>query len=732
MRTSFEFLLAAAAALATASAARAQAAFFPIPNATGMPAYNANGCYQSDAPRVSSDGSTVACTVVPAGASAGAVQREFAVWTEAGGTQVIAPDNGYGANFGWGVFGISSDGGIVYGADWVWRQVGGYQSLAGPLWQQGLASIFGCSDDGAVVAGVRPDPLAGVFPGDLFRWQVAQPNLQFLPRDAQFPEGYFLFNCISGDGNVVAAAAYNSGVPNGTYAGAIVTAAGSTLITPPSAGNATLVRDLSFDGSVAVGQASLPGPIGGFGLSSFRWTSAGGLQVLPVPGTASSANACSASGDVVVGGYLTFGSAAGSRAYVWTASGGVVDLQNELVANQGLGVSLQGWSLVEATDVSADGSTIVGYGINPSGCKQAFVVRMVPGGGAFAQTAAYGDGCNRRSASLYEYFALAAQYDLSNTTISFLPNGSGYTVLSGSAAYVPPSASATVLPFLASDEETVALPAPFPYPGGVTSSLVVCANGFVSAASGNGTAFIPNVGLHLNSPAACWRNWGWYDPKAPGSGSVTFETVNGVVYISWDGVFTYGLPFPAYANTFQFQFELATGIVRLVIANMAPAGLARLVGYSPGGFSLDTGDTDLSTALSTPIQLPAADQRELTLVASSRPLIGTSCNLVTSNVTGASQGLNLLSLGQIPAPGFDLDAFGAPGCRALVDIATSVANLIDNLPSTGPTLSSSLPIPNAATILGTAVYSQSLWLDATQNALGITTSNGITLVVGNF
>ena len=383
------------AAFATSTAALAQAVFYPIPNSNGVPGSNQNGCYVSGGAskfmaRISADGSTVALKIYQGGFINGAIPGEFAIWTEAGGTQTIAPDTGYGANFGWGVSGVSSNGSVVYGSDWVWRRVGGYQSLASTLLAWGGASIFGCSDDGSVVSGFMPTNSAIPYPGDYFRWQVGQPAPQNLPRDAQHPEGYFLFNCISGDGNVVGG---HTWAPDPqyfqTFAGALITTAGATLITPESVGNATQVLDLSIDGSVAVGQVSLPGPFFGFGLNSFRWTAAGGLQVLPVPGTASSAHACSVLGDVVVGGYANFG-IAGSRAYIWNATDGVVDLQNELVNNQGLGAALQGWTLLQACDVSADGRSIVGLGRNPQGCEQAFVVRFpsVP-----AAATSYGTTC---------------------------------------------------------------------------------------------------------------------------------------------------------------------------------------------------------------------------------------------------------------------------------------------------------------------------------------------------
>ena len=60
------------------------------------------------------------------------------------------------------------------------------------------------------------------------------------------------------------------------------------------------------------------------------------------------------------------------------------------LAPAGLGAALQGWTLLQACDVSADGRSIVGLGRNPQGCEQAFVVRFpsVP-----AAATSYGTTC---------------------------------------------------------------------------------------------------------------------------------------------------------------------------------------------------------------------------------------------------------------------------------------------------------------------------------------------------
>lgn len=353
------------------------------------------------------------------------------------------------------------------------------------------------------------------------------------------------------------------------------------------------------------------------------------------------------------------------------------------------------------------------------------------GGGTVAQRTSYGAGCYNKASSLYENFASSAAFDLANSGVSFLFNGAGYTVLPGITQYVAPSATATALTLTDDSETSVALSSPFVYPGGTTPSLQVCSNGFVSVAAGNGVAYAPTVPAHLNAAQTAWRNWHDYNPAATGSGAVKFEEANGTAYVTWDGVYDYAGTSAASANTFQFQFELTTGNVHLVFQTISAGGNGRLVGYSPGGASIDPGNTDLSVALPSAITLGAADQLPLSLTASARPLIGTTFNLVTGNPTGTNLGVNFLGFNQIPAPGLDLGVLGAPGCAALLDISTAIGNLIGNLGLPGVSLSVAFPLPNSTAILGQHVYSQSIWLDATQNTFGALTSNGLDLLVGN-
>jgi hypothetical protein len=357
------------------------------------------------------------------------------------------------------------------------------------------------------------------------------------------------------------------------------------------------------------------------------------------------------------------------------------------------------------------------------------VYYAVSGGGTVALRTSYGVGCYDKKTSFYENFATSAAFDLASTSISMLPTGSGYLVLPGITSYVAPSGSATAL-VLGDDTETpVALTTPFPHSAGITSSLTVCSNGYVSIATGNGTGFAPVVATMLNAPQTGWWAWHDYNPSLAGSGQVKFEQVGSIAYITWDGVWDFGGTSAANASTFQFQFDCTTGAVHIVFQAMSTLGNGRLVGYSPSGNSADPGNRDISATLPATFTLTSTDGSPLALAASARPLIGTTINMVTSNQTGQSIGINFLSVVQIPAPGFDLGIIGAPGCPALLDVNQGIGNVIGNV--AGLSLSVPFAIPNNVVLLGFQVFSQSIWLDPAANAFGMLTSNGVALTLGN-
>jgi probable HAF family extracellular repeat protein len=84
----------------------------------------------------------------------------------------------------------------------------------------------------------------------------------------------------------------------------------------------------------------------------------------------SAAYAVSDDGSAIVGKSLINSSSGSERAFRWTPSRGMQDLRRALL-DAGV-AAVEGWILTSATAVSADGTVIVGVGLNPSRQWEAF------------------------------------------------------------------------------------------------------------------------------------------------------------------------------------------------------------------------------------------------------------------------------------------------------------------------------------------------------------------------
>lgn len=347
--------------------------------------------------------------------------------------------------------------------------------------------------------------------------------------------------------------------------------------------------------------------------------------------------------------------------------------------------------------------------------------------GTVATNTTLGAGCIAAYTSFYQLFPFST-FDLSNTGISMLPDGSGgYLTLAGISTFVPPSLSATTLALGDDDDTAVALSTAFPYSGGSTTSLTVCSNGFVSVGGGNGTDFDPLVGDLLNNIDTAWYVWHDCNVTEPGSGQVKFEEVGGIAYITWDGVYDFGGSTAADANTFQLQFDTATGIVHFVFQTMSTTtnGNDFLVGYSPGGASADPGNRDLSTALVGTIALASGDILPLTLSGATRPVLGTNWSLTTDNVP-PSVIVGVDVFGFADAGINDLFFLGMPGCGL-----RSTLDVVGGWISTGSSHSYSLALPANPVFVGTHLYTTSAALQPGVNAFGAITANGIDGLLGD-
>lgn len=356
----------------------------------------------------------------------------------------------------------------------------------------------------------------------------------------------------------------------------------------------------------------------------------------------------------------------------------------------------------------------------------------------------YGSGCYTTSNSFYQLTTPPAvsAATLNGTAITLFPTPTGYVVVN-TGTYLPPTGAATAI-VLTDDSEaaTPALTTPFPYPGGTAATLMVCSNGYVSVATGNGVGYVPTVSTMLANPQTGWYAWHDYNPAAAGSGQVKFEQVSPtLVTITWDGVYNFSGTTVADANTMQFQFDSTTASITIAHVSVStnghtlPAGEPHLVGYSPAGASNDPGNMTFATGL--PLTVGTVQMLALALSASPNPTPGSTTTYTTSNIpefapsSGVYVGLNILSVGQIPPPGLDLGFLGAPGCPLNVASLDLVQSMVGFSATQTVTFSWPLLLP-----VGTTIYSQSASLFTPnslpngQNAFGATTSNGITSFVG--
>lgn len=324
------------------------------------------GTFHSGAHGVSADGSTVV------GYALSASGTEAFVWDAANGMtglghlpDTICPATKPGESCQSQAVGVSADGSIVAGWSspgsgveaFRWDATNGMTGL-GFIPGGIISEATGISADGSTVVGWSRHTGSN----QAFLWDAAN-GMQVLV-------GMREANGISADGSTVVGWS-RSGSPDQT--GSIDEAVawdatnGIAGLGFMPGGTFTAATGVSADGSTVVGV----GDSASGSREAFVWDAASGMEGLgDLPGGSfwSAALGVSADGSTVVG--WSIGASANREAFLWDATNGMQSLQVVLSA---LDVDLTGWQLKEATGISADGNTIVGYGTNPSGFTEAFV-----------------------------------------------------------------------------------------------------------------------------------------------------------------------------------------------------------------------------------------------------------------------------------------------------------------------------------------------------------------------
>lgn len=270
----------------------------------------------------------------------------------------------------------SFDGGVIAGSytfssgesrSFRWTTGGGMAEITGFPTGTGGHGALGVSDDGLVIAGTYLDSVGF---RHAYHHTAAMGVTPIPPLSAAFVETRT--TGISRDGtNVVGYAANDVG--NFEAFRYTIGAAAPVGLGDLSGGTfRSEAYGANTAGDVIVGMSESTS-----GLEAFRWAPGGmtGLGDLPGGLFDSRALAVSADGSVIVG----YGNGAlGYRAMYWTAATGMVDLHGYLSSLGATG--LAGWELFEASGVSADGMTITGSGIDPTGAAQSWIA-TVPGPG---------------------------------------------------------------------------------------------------------------------------------------------------------------------------------------------------------------------------------------------------------------------------------------------------------------------------------------------------------------
>jgi uncharacterized membrane protein len=336
----------------------------PLEARTLMASFQGLGT-STNATAVSADGTVVV------GHVNGTVGGPF-YWTQSAGRVLLRDSSG---NIYQGqATSVSGDGSFIVGGDagagglgnhQAWRWTGG---VVAPIPQ--LASLASSANsvsaDGTIIAGdVQKNYEWGPF-------VLTGATLETIPP----PTGLYWVpgTTMSANGAVVAVNTF--GGTDRSYA--YQWESGTLIKLPGSAQLNSFAMAVSPDGSVVVGVMhvafSSDPPV------LFEWTN-GVVTALTPPAdyqvwdiNNSAATGVSNDGSIIVGKMIKSNSF-DKVAFIWDQTNGVRDLQQVLTAD-GLGSSLSGWALTDATAITPDGNTIVGNGIDPQGQQEGWIVSL--------------------------------------------------------------------------------------------------------------------------------------------------------------------------------------------------------------------------------------------------------------------------------------------------------------------------------------------------------------------
>ncbi len=355
--------------IALASVACAQVSFTPLGDLPG-------GAFASRANAVSADGSAIAGQGDTGATDAVLWIRSGSTWTGpialprlAGGTSAIAR-------------GVANGGSVVVGESTVanfrqpvrWNVVGTIGTISSiPFPADGGYSgvAYACSADGSVICGdILYAPPSGGGPPPLpitkaiRNTSAGTIDLGTVTGAPGVSAGVTTARAISSDGSVAVGYGMDASSTYRAFRHA------GTMNDVTSGAWSGFGRGCSPDGNTIVGSQSVSGTT-----AAFMWTSASGHVNLTPIATFDSAAALDATNNArrICGINSLTGISNSQHAVIWDDGLGCRSIAQVLSAGS---ADLSGWNLTFATSMSDDGTTIVGYGINPSGNTEAWVATI--------------------------------------------------------------------------------------------------------------------------------------------------------------------------------------------------------------------------------------------------------------------------------------------------------------------------------------------------------------------
>ena len=358
----------------------------------------------------------------------------------------------------------------------------------------------------------------------------------------------------------------------------------------------------------------------------------------------------------------------------------------------------------------------------------------------------YGDGCYSKPPSWYEFFNVTTTpgtFDISNSGIQCVPNGSSYIVAQGVAAITPPLSTSltTTTPAVGNNDDglyaAITLPWSFPYANGSTpgstTQIMIGTNGivFLSGTATNSFGAYPGVTSWLNDLPSIAPAYGdWDATGASGTfGGIYYDVdpSNTKVYITWQGLPEWVPTLPS-TGTVTCQLVMhSSGLIEMIYGTVAQAtaGCPIITGFTPGNGTGNPGNRDLAIAGAVLGFTSGDGSVPAILGMDARPIIGTTPNLVTSNVKPTTLFTILVVGFSAVTPGADLSGFGMPGCFQYVAPAITNGSFFNNGVALTP-----LGIPNNPSYVGINIRAQSAPFQSGENPAGILTSNALCIRVG--